>query len=242
MKKNFWKSALITMGLALCVAPGAEAYIEFFGEESNAEGSRTAFVTAIQTNFRSYGTEDLEDNLYSDDFYEDNSGLVFESSLLSAYIPEIGDTSSSVQFVTQHPVGSTNRYPTSGYTYVDATSSFSIEFDTPISAFGFFLTDLGDFSESLSLSLHRTTGELVTRPIHNTSTGNGGLLYYGFQDMSNLYTKIEFNKSGNLEWDDFGLDDMTVAATPVPVPPTAWMLGSGLLGLIGFFKFNRRTA
>lgn len=43
-----------------------------------------------------------------------------------------------------------------------------------------------------------------------------------------------FNDGGTLDGD---FDDMLVAAKPVPVPAAAWLLGSALLGLVGF----RRT-
>lgn len=240
MKWHFWKAAIIGIGLTLCVASGAQAYIMFLGEGAAAATAQAEFMDAARTNFLVHGTENFENNFYSDDPYDDNSGLTFENSALTAYVPQIGGTTSPVQLVTQYSTQSLNRYPTSGHTYLDAQSSMSVIFTAPISALGFYLTDLGDFSESLALKLQSTSGESTVINIPNRTMGDGSLLYFGLYDMNNLYSRIDFEKSGDRPWDDFGLDDMTVAATPVPLPATFWMLGTSLLGLAGLLQISRR--
>jgi hypothetical protein len=136
-------------------------------------------------------------------------------------------------------VGRFNTTP-GGSQFLEAAAgqNFTITFSSPIAAFGFFGTDIGDFSGQLTLAL--TQGGVVNIPIPHTVGGpNGSLLYWGFIDQVNTYTAIAFNTTQSV--DRFGFDDMTVGdlGQVVPEPGTLTLVGLGLVGLC--LRGRRRT-
>jgi len=130
------------------------------------------------------------------------------------------------------------RYPISINNYYYAgTDDFSIVFSQPVSAFGFYGIDIGDFGGQLTLLLTAVGGATTLLSVGNI-IGNGGdisgsVLYFGFVDPATVFTSLSFgNNSGGL--DVFGFDNMTIGVPEqlnVPEPWTLGLLGSGLLGL-----------
>jgi hypothetical protein len=120
------------------------------------------------------------------------------------------------------------RYPTHGDKFWDSRNDFSIDFDTPISAFGFKAVDVGDFNGRLTLTLTHTdlSTTILTVP-HSFHPGpppftvwGGAVLYYGFKlDPGELgVTSIEFGNS-SVGFDVFAFDEMDVAVFVEDLPP-----------------------
>jgi len=132
--------------------------------------------------------------------------------------------------------GGAGRYPTSGshlWNVDPFGGSFTITFSQPVAAFGFYGTDIGDFGGNITLAL--SNGENLVVP-NTVNSPDGSLLFYGIIDTT-TFTSVEFGNTNG--FDGFGFDDLTIGTldqvgNPVPEPGTILLLGSGLIGLVGY--------
>lgn len=141
------------------------------------------------------------------------------------------------QICTSNGCGGPGRFATSGTNYLDiSTNAFSVTFSTPVAAFGFYGTDIGDFNGQLTLTLTSASGT-TTLTVPNTLNGNdGSLLFYGIIDTANPFTSITFGNTAPGA-DLFGFDDITVGdvrqVTGGVPEPTTWammIIGFGAIG------------
>lgn len=131
------------------------------------------------------------------------------------------------------------RFATSGSQYWNLQTNavgFSIAFASPIAAFGFFATDIGDFNGSLTLQT--SNGVVNNYVVPNTLNGaNGSLLFYGLIDTDNPFTQVTFGNTAT-GTDSFGFDTLTVGditqvtATPLPAALPLFLMALGTLGFV----------
>jgi hypothetical protein len=206
--KSLTKLVLVVTVLALPLAP-ALAIDTYFGEDlglgegtplpawPNSDAAEAAFLLHLI----GVGVEDFES-------YAEGTGaplpITFAGSGVTATLQGNG-------VIDDVPMGQTNgvgRYATSGTRYWESSDVFTIDFDEPIAAFGFFGIDIGDFEGQVTLTC--TDGTNIVLVIPHTIDGAGGsVIFFGFIDEDNQYTSISF---GNTEpgVDFFGFDDMWV--------------------------------
>ena len=214
--------------------------IQYFGENLTPDGMVTGDPVTAHDRFigslvSGVGTED------------------FETGGLSLSFPgSTGDITATLSGggATVRDFPESGRFATSGSSFVqtDSGGDFTIQFSAPISAFGFYGTDVGDFGNKLTLEL--ANGTTTVLEVGNTggsqASTNGALLFFGFIDKEDSYTKITFHNDPGTE-DVFGFDDMTIGdfeqigtiiapdtgmpAIPVPATLPMLMLAIGALSL-----------
>ena len=153
---------------------------------------------------------------------------------------------SSGQICATPSCGGSTRFATSGSHYFDVSSTITAAFSTPIAAFGFYGTDVGDISGQLSLVLHHATGpDTVIVIPHTVGAPDGSLLFFGVIDTANPFISVSFlnSQAGN---DFFGFDDMIVGdvqqVTGGVPEPTTWAMMVGGLALAGAAMRRRKVS
>jgi hypothetical protein len=217
---------ILSLALIAPVAVVCAAETEYFGEDLGlGEDTRLASwpnATAAEAEFLSrlsgVGTEDFES------FAADTTAPLAVDFGIAGNATIYGNGS-----VRDVPTGTNGfgRYPTSGDRYWESANVFYIEFSQPIAAFGFYATDIGDFSGQVVVEL--TNGGNRTYTMPNTVDGLGGsVLFYGIieDDPALQFTKVSFGNTA-AGADVFGFDDFTIgtleqlAPAPTPVGGTA---------------------
>ncbi|RLB01266.1 MAG: hypothetical protein DRG83_10445 [Deltaproteobacteria bacterium] len=124
------------------------------------------------------------------------------------------------------------------YTVTDEYSNpgtITVSFDTPVNDLSFYAMDIDSFGnvyETLTAKVFNDTHtllETITIVAGDPDTGDGVATPVSFSvgGISSLEMSVEASNGGGYGW---AFDDLSY--TPVPIPGAAWLLGSGLFGLI----------
>lgn len=238
-----FKKSLLKLLLPAALAAGSGAALAlpttYYGMDLNPGGTVPAGGNAAtaRSNFLAGLTSVGNENFSS--FSDGQSAplsLSFPGSSgnLSATLSAIDGT---VVATSSNPVG---QFSTSPSKHLDAGfgSTLSIDFLlNPISAFGFFGTDISDSGGDLVVSLTDTLNKVSSFNIIQNAGGsyNGNVLFWGFIDTGVTYTNVTIRNTSSS--DRFGFDDMVIGdrgqISTVPEPGALLLLGTALAGLYG---------
>ena len=213
------KKAII-IGLFFLLAGHANAEVlTFFGEDLGL-GESTRLETWPNA---SAAASDFNSNLVgvaTESFENFSSG---DSAPLNLTFGTTTATLTGVGSVIQVASGTNGfgRYPTDGKNLFETASlNFSVNFDEPQAAFGFFGIDLGDFQGRVTFTTingGRTTCYIP----HTIGAPGGSVIFFGIIDTDNPFTSVEFGNIGSGA-DCFGYDQMTVGIPEAIVQDFLW--------------------
>jgi len=155
------------------------------------------------------------------------------------------DTTAGLAALPGSPVSTSGWFETN-------RASISIDFTTAVSAFGTFLTDVGDFEGGLTVEVYAGNGLLFSRELipGGTRSTDGGLAFFGYTNTTQ-FNRVLFSitqPSGTQpdEYDFVGFDDFitgTLRSTGGSVPePTSLALVGLSLALLGSVNRRRNRA
>jgi hypothetical protein len=240
MMRSMVRSALLTLGVSTPVM----AQTTFFGENQAPAGGVSGAPVTARNNFLAQLS-----GVSTEDFTGFAGGSTPASLSFAGSAGAINATFSGGAGEIC-PGGAADlcgagRYATSATNYFATRGQFDLTFTSPIAAFGFYATDIGDFSGQLSVELLRSVGGNTTIAIPHTIGGtDGSLLFWGVIDTANPFTGVRFLNSVG-QGDAFGFDDLTVGDVRqvtggVPEPATWAMMLFGFGGL--GYAMRRRSA
>jgi len=103
------------------------------------------------------------------------------------------------------------QYAISGSQYYSSNLTFEVVFTGPISAFGFFGVDIGDIAGQLTfVAIDKDGNECEVVVPHEVDGPSGGVLYFGYIDIFNPFTRVRFFNNDGFS-DRFAFDDFTFA-------------------------------
>lgn len=209
-RNKYW----VTYLCALILSTGAEsAFASFITSSSAFSGLSTTTVT-----------------------FEDLTGVIGQQFGFGAGQPYTGlGLTMGPEFVSINDIGSV-----SGNISAESSTVYSVLndnyqhflFSTPEMAVGFFYQDL----TATSITFTALNSQRILEEF--TLTGGPGVKgYAGFLRSSADITEIRISAPHVTAQDAFAsrlyTDDISFASTAVPLPAAVWLLGSGLVGLLG---------
>lgn len=241
--------------LALCLCAAAPAFAASFTgldkNESatpplavhlNSDAARDAFVAAAGGNaaVRMYDFEALPAGPVTD-------ALDFGGGLQATFTSQSTGTTALMT-----GTGSFSEFAISQTNYISSltvqnTSFWTITFNQPLTAIGFYATDPSDwagYSETIpSLQVVLTSGSGsvtydLTPGVSPTTIPNASVAFFGVVDTANPFTSITLFHPAHLQTEDaVGLDNLM--AVPVP-EPESWVAMLAGLALLGWRVRSRR--
>jgi hypothetical protein len=221
---------------SMTAATAHAAPIIYFGEDRGA-GEGTVIATpnsdAAQASFLS-GL--LNPGIETFEGIADNTAAPFNVNFANGVTATLAG-GGIVNSLADNTTNGAGRYGVTGdpdgdERYLDlggGANAFTLTFSQPVSAFGFYGIDIGDFNGQVTLT---TAGGLNQVFNVGNSTGilGGSVLFWGVIDPNATFTSVSFGNTGS-GTDVFGFDDFTVG-TPqqvrVPEPASFLLLGAGL--------------
>jgi hypothetical protein len=188
----------------------------------DALNARNSFIGALT----SYSTEGFE------------SFGMNQTPLTLSFQGSAGTSAATLSGVGNTDVNRGNTFATSGSKEFIAYGTSTIDFASPVSAFGFYATDVADLGGFLTVLING--GSSGSYNLVSSGAGsNGNLLFFGITSVDPI-TSITF--SGASSSDGIGLDDLTVGnVAAVPEPATWAMFIGGFVAVGGAMRRRRRA-
>lgn len=145
----------------------------------------------------------------------------------------VGDNTTYQGSTGEFSVGPDLNYWSNGTPNVgNGKNTFELTFTDPVTAFGFYATDFHDVGGEVVVTFHTAGGDVNLNLFDLVGVQpNGTVNYFAFTSDSAI-NGVTFNAAGG---DGYAIDSVSTAT---PIPGAVWLLGSGLIGLIGLRRFR----
>lgn len=230
---------IIAVLLVALVATSAQAAVINVVGGIGADGPTVeqAWLSTVGTTVTRDSFEGLAPNSV-----DTGSGIPLAIGTLTGY-GHVGSSSTYMNTFNEHATDGVNYWSNAAPNSGSLKGDFSIDFNTSMYSVGFYSIDFHDVGGEVNLTVNTLDGSSQTINLFsqgaifgspNAGTGvlpTGTEVFWVVQSDVGI-TSIDFHKS---DGDGYAIDGIVTASTPIPA--AIWLLGSGLVGLVGF----RRT-
>lgn len=262
ISKRTVQAGLAFVAFAMAALSAAAGPITYLGNDSgangavNAGGAAATARNALLASLSSYGTETFESRIAGT-----APTVTIPLEILSGggKLRPLADAVGSGTVANTNTSGSafTGRFNTTPAPFTgqigqwwQTNRSFTLTLDTAASAFGFYATDLGDFSGVLDVDVCLGAGTCTNYLVSPTTGSNGSLLFFGYTNNLATFDKLVFRVSQAAglpqgQFDVIGFDDLVVGnvrdtANQVPEPGSLALVAASL-GLLAALRRKPRT-
>ncbi|MEM8637664.1 MAG: S8 family serine peptidase [Cyanobacteria bacterium P01_G01_bin.54] len=197
-------------------------------ETPNADAARDQFLANLQ-NVQTQGFEGFANNDQPTTLtFGNETAILTGARAVQDFSTEGVYPNSGDKYLFHHGILRSHRGTNGIYTY-SPDDAIKIDFETPQSAFGFTLSDLGDYGSQLIVTLHHTDGSTQDLLVSNNTTAGehfGKANFFGVTDLEQPFTALTIT-STNHRYDGVGIDDLIIGeikpevlANP-PAPPNS---------------------
>ncbi len=169
---------------------------------------------------------------YAPNAVDDGSGIALTLGTLYGY-GHVGSSATTMKAYDEHATDGDQYWSNAAPNSNTLKGGFELVLNTQYkNALGFYSIDFHDVGGEVEITVNTISGSQTINLFPYTGVLASGTEVFWVIESDDAITSVEFHQSGG---DGYAIDGVTTAATPIPA--VAWLLGSGLLGLLGY----RRT-
>lgn len=230
MKKNLLLVAL-TMVLALSAGVAQASLITVdWGLGSSVGSDGDNLLQSWLSGATLLGSDDF--GAYAPNSVDTGSGFATSVGTINGY-GHVGGANTFMKTYGEHGVIGDNYWSNAAPNSASLKGDFTLNLNAGIYQLGFYSIDFHDVGGEVIIDVNTAAGFQTFNLFDMTGVQTSGNEIFWLISSTEQITSINFHQAGN---DGYAIDGL-VAATPIPA--AVWLLGTGLMGLLGF---KRRRA
>ena len=216
---------IVTLLLTLGATAAQASVINVFS------GVGTTNAAALEQTWLGIGSGHVTDSFesYATNAVDTGSGFAMSVGTIYGY-GHVGDPTSTMTPYGEHATDGIKYWSNAAPNNTNDKGDFWLNLNPGMNTVGFYTTDLHDVGGQTWVTVNTLSGSQNINLFDYTGVQSSGTEIYFIVQANEEISSIVFHKATGAN-DGYAIDGITTSNTPIPA--AAWLLGSGLLGLVG---------